>query len=168
MSKVVAPDERKRLAEYPGGIMFELGCHVIDLVVGALGKPQAVTPFAQHSALATDGLVDNMLAVFRYPHALASVKSSALEVEEKFVDTPYSARLRRDFHIQPTHDSPERIAFSQARDGYKKGYQEVTFPKFDRYIASLQTWHGSSGREAGDFPSPATSAGEETVRRIKL
>ena len=67
MSKVVAPAERRRLAEYPGGTMFELGCHVIDLVVGVLGKPQAVTPFAQHAAKANDGLADNMLAVFRYP-----------------------------------------------------------------------------------------------------
>ena len=67
MSKVIAPAERRGLAEYPGGTMFELGCHVIDLVVGLLGKPQAVTPFAQHAAEANDGLADNMLAVFRYP-----------------------------------------------------------------------------------------------------
>ena len=39
MSKVVPPADRKELAEFRGGIMFELGCHVIDLVVGVLGKP---------------------------------------------------------------------------------------------------------------------------------
>ena len=43
MSKVVAPADRNELAEYRGGIMFELGCHVIDLVVGVLGKPTEVT-----------------------------------------------------------------------------------------------------------------------------
>ena len=32
-----------------GGIMFELGCHVIDLVVGVLGKPTAVHAFPRHS-----------------------------------------------------------------------------------------------------------------------
>ena len=36
MSKVVGPDERTALAAYRGGIMFELGCHVIDLVVGVV------------------------------------------------------------------------------------------------------------------------------------
>src|SRR5262245_14030969 len=39
MSKVVEPAQRRELARFPGGIMFELGCHVIDLVVGILGKP---------------------------------------------------------------------------------------------------------------------------------
>ncbi|MFM7151853.1 MAG: Gfo/Idh/MocA family protein, partial [Gemmataceae bacterium] len=37
MSKVVAPAERKALARFPGGIFFELGCHLIDLVVGLAG-----------------------------------------------------------------------------------------------------------------------------------
>ena len=30
MSKVVPPATRRGMAEYPGGIMFELGCHVLD------------------------------------------------------------------------------------------------------------------------------------------
>src|SRR5262249_18748166 len=48
ISKVVGPDERRKLATFRGGMMFELGCHVIDLVVGVLGRPAEVTPFAQH------------------------------------------------------------------------------------------------------------------------
>ena len=43
MSKVVGAASRKALAEYPGGIMFELGCHIIDLVVGVLGAPRKVS-----------------------------------------------------------------------------------------------------------------------------
>ncbi len=49
MSKVVEPAERRRLAEYRGGMMFELGCHVLDLVVAVLGKPAEVTAVRQHS-----------------------------------------------------------------------------------------------------------------------
>ena len=37
MSKVVAPAERKQLARFKGGILFELGCHVLDLVVADPG-----------------------------------------------------------------------------------------------------------------------------------
>src|SRR5262245_29233989 len=77
-SKVVEPTERTALAEYRGGIMFELGCHVIDLVVGVLGMPTKVTPYPRHSSRQTDALLDNMLAVFEYPGATATVKSSAL------------------------------------------------------------------------------------------
>ncbi|MCP4287995.1 MAG: Gfo/Idh/MocA family oxidoreductase, partial [Gammaproteobacteria bacterium] len=80
MSKVVQPDSRRQLAEYRGGIMFELGCHLIDLVVDVLGPPDKVTPYARQTGR-EDTLVDNMLAVFEYPQATATVKSSALEVE---------------------------------------------------------------------------------------
>src|SRR5688572_7772150 len=40
MSKVVGVDERKQLARFRGGMMFELGCHILDLVIGVLGKPE--------------------------------------------------------------------------------------------------------------------------------
>src|SRR5439155_16652794 len=81
MSKVVGPAERKQLAGYRGGILFELGCHVLDLVIGVLGRPAKVTAFAQHASGIEDGLADNMLAVLSYPRATATVKSSAQEVE---------------------------------------------------------------------------------------
>jgi predicted dehydrogenase len=45
MSKVVSTSERKQLAKFKGGIMFELGCHITDLVIGVLGKPTKVEGF---------------------------------------------------------------------------------------------------------------------------
>ena len=72
MSKVVSPPERKRLSAFPGGMMFELGCHVLDLVIGVLGRPKEVTSFSRHSSALDDGLLDNMLAVLGYPRAIAS------------------------------------------------------------------------------------------------
>ena len=33
MSKVVPPAQRRQLAEFQGGMMFELGCHMIDRIV---------------------------------------------------------------------------------------------------------------------------------------
>ncbi|REJ91589.1 MAG: gfo/Idh/MocA family oxidoreductase [Planctomycetota bacterium] len=81
MSKLVGASTRESLAEYRGGTMFELGCHIIDLVVGALGAPDAVHAFPRHSADSDDDLLDNMLAVFEYPAATATVRSSVNEVE---------------------------------------------------------------------------------------
>ncbi|HKA06903.1 MAG TPA: Gfo/Idh/MocA family oxidoreductase, partial [Gemmataceae bacterium] len=81
MSKVVDAPSRKELTPYKGGIMFELGCHIIDLVVGVLGKPKDVVGHAQHVSKIGDQLADNTLAVLTYTRALATVNSSALEVE---------------------------------------------------------------------------------------
>jgi len=77
MSKVVDPADRRQLAEYKGGMMFELGCHILDLVIGVLGKPQSVASFNRHSARLDDGLLDNMLAVLSYPKATAMVTCPA-------------------------------------------------------------------------------------------
>ncbi len=48
MSKVVDAAGREALVEYRGGMMFELGCHILDLVIGVLGEPLEVTSFSQH------------------------------------------------------------------------------------------------------------------------
>jgi predicted dehydrogenase len=146
MSKGAAPDERRRLAEYPGGIMFELGCQLIDLVVGVLGKPQEVTAFAQRAAALSDDLADNMLAVLRYPRALATVKSSALEVA--WGDRRHFSLCGTEgtFHIQPLDRPAARVAFSRPRDGYKAGYQEISI----RALHCRRRGHGTNrpGREA--------------------
>jgi predicted dehydrogenase len=135
MSKVVPPDGRRELAAYPGGIMFELGCHVIDLVVGLLGKPHEVHAFPLHSSRQGDKLADNMLAVFGYPRATASVKSSALEVEGTERRHLVVCGTEGTFHIQPLDNPSARVALGSARTGYKKGYQDVRFDKYERYVA---------------------------------
>ena len=58
MSKVVAPATRKRLAVYPGGTMFELGCHIVDLVHGVLGTPEKTIGYRQHASELKDKLVE--------------------------------------------------------------------------------------------------------------
>jgi predicted dehydrogenase len=135
MSKVVDPASREQLAEYRGGMMFELGCHLIDLVVGLLGAPRKVTAIAQHAAAIDDRLLDNMLAVFEYPRAIATVKTSAMEVEGFARRHLAVCGTEGTFHIQPLDNPSARVAFSQARGDYRAGYQEVVFPTFRRYIA---------------------------------
>jgi len=135
MSKVVPPDGRRELAAYPGGILFELGCHVIDLVVGLLGKPHEVRAFPRHSSRLDDKLADNMLAVFEYPKATASVKSSALEVEGTERRHLVVCGTEGTFHVQPLDNPAARVALGSPRTGYKKGYQDVTFGKYERYVA---------------------------------
>lgn len=56
MSKVVDAGGRKQLADNRGETMFELGCHILDLVIGMLGKPKSVTAFNRRSASLNDEL----------------------------------------------------------------------------------------------------------------
>lgn len=153
MSKVVPPGARRGLAEYPGGILFELGCHILDLVIGILGPPSEVTGFNQHAASIEDRLLDNMLAVLEYPRALATVKSSAQEVEGFARRHLVVCGSGGTFHIQPLDNPSARVALSKPRGSYKAGYQDITFPKYTRYVADAADMAQIlRGEKETDFP----------------
>ena len=135
MSKVVDAASRLKLAEYSGGMMFELGCHVIDVVVDLLGSPTSVTPFFRHSGPQTDNLKDNMLAVFEYPKAIATVKSSGIEIDggsRRQIDV---CGTEGTIHIQPL-DGPKsvRLTLEKERSQYRKGLQEIPVEPYQRYV----------------------------------
>jgi predicted dehydrogenase len=164
MSKVVSPPERKRLAGFRGGMMFELGCHVLDLVIGVLGRPKEVASFSRHTSALDDGLRDNMLAVLGYPRAIATVKSSALEVEGFDRRHLVVCGTEGTFHIQPLDNPAARVSLSRVRDKYRQGTQELTFPKYVRYVDDAADMaRVIRGEKASDFPYEHDSAVQETL-----
>lgn len=136
MSKVVPAAGRRDLDDYAGGILFELGCHVVDLAIDVLGAPDRVTAYPRRVLeKADDTLIDNMIAVLEYPRATATIRSTAVEVE---------GFARRHFvvcgtegtcHIQPLDRPSMTLSLSQSRGGYKKGVQQLAFdPPYQRYV----------------------------------
>jgi predicted dehydrogenase len=164
MSKVVPSASRKALAEYPGGIMFELGCHVVDLVIGVLGTPESVQAFSRDVAPSSDSLHDNMLAVLEYPQAVATVKSSAVEVGGSARRHLVVCGTKGTFHIQPLDNPSAHITLDQPRGDFKAGPQDVQFPKFTRYIADAADMAKViRGEKADDFPASHELAVQETL-----
>jgi predicted dehydrogenase len=163
ISKVVPPDQRKELTEFSGGMMFELGCHVIDLVVGILGKPAQVRSFQRFSGPA-DGLADNMLAVFEYPKATATVRSSALEIDGGSRRHLTVCGTAGTFHIQPLDSPSVRLTLDRNRGDYRKGTQEIHFEPFRRYVADAADMARIlRGEKATDFDYAHDLAVQETV-----
>jgi predicted dehydrogenase len=164
MSKVLDVDSRNEAAPYSGGIMFELGCHLVDQVVGLFDRPKTIASYKQHVAKVDDKLLDNMLAVFTYPKMLASVKSSAVEVEGMGRRHFVVCGSEGTFHIQPLDDPSARIALSGPRDKYRKGIQEVAFPKYERYVADAADMARIiRGEKASDFSYEHDLAVQETL-----
>jgi predicted dehydrogenase len=79
IDKPISPEERKQLARFRGGMMFELGCHMIDRIVDLLGKPRKVTGRLRHDAPVDDELADNTLAILEYDKAIAEVYIAAMQ-----------------------------------------------------------------------------------------
>ncbi|MBN8527497.1 MAG: Gfo/Idh/MocA family oxidoreductase [Planctomycetes bacterium] len=66
---------QRYLARMPGGIMFNLGCHLIDAVAGLLGRPQRVVPLNLSTSDVADGTANLCQATLIYPHAFATVNA---------------------------------------------------------------------------------------------
>jgi len=166
MSKVVPPAQRKELAAFPGGIMFELGCHVIDLVVAILGKPESVSAFPRQTVKNGDKLLDNMLAVFAYRNATASVKSSAIEVEGGERRHLVVCGTEGTFQIQPLDNLSVRVALVSARGSYRKGYQDVKLPTYTRYVDDAADMAKIiRGEKASDFSYEHDWSVQQTLLR---
>ena len=166
MSKVLSTGARKKIAEYPGGIMFELACHVIDLVVGVLGAPDKVTAFPRQSLQdADDKLLDNMLAVLEYPRATATVRSAALEVDGFSRRHITVAGTEGTCHIQPLDRPAMKVTFSKAQGKYSKGYQTIEFnPPYKRYVGdALDFAKIIRGEKDSDYPPEHDLAVQKTV-----
>ncbi len=71
---------KKWLTQFEGGIMYILGCHLIDLSMLILGEPQKVTKFLKHTRLDGVDYPDNTLAILEWEKALARIFVSSVEV----------------------------------------------------------------------------------------
>jgi predicted dehydrogenase len=141
MSKTIGQSTRDDIAQFSGGFMFELACHVIDAAVYVLGKPENVTPYMRRTRPETDSLADNCLAVLEYPEATATIRTAAMEVDgfkrRQFV----VCGDRGTVDIRPMEPPKMLLALAEPHGGYKKGYQEVSLPRnggrYDAEFADL-------------------------------
>ncbi len=69
------------LGTMKGGIMFNLGCHLIDFVVAMLGRPETITPFLKSTPGAPETIKNNCLTILEYPCATATLRACSLEVD---------------------------------------------------------------------------------------
>lgn len=79
MSVRHTPEKRQWLGQYKGGMMYYLGCHLVDLVLLFQGMPEKVVPM--NCSTGIDGVTaeDYGFALFQYPHGLSFVKTCASE-----------------------------------------------------------------------------------------
>lgn len=129
MGKMADEKTRKELAGLPGGGMFELACHVMDIVVKLLGKPSQVHSYSTPQK--DDGVKDNQMAVLEYPKATAVIRCNHAD--------PFGGPRRRfnvtgtegTLEIVPLESGKVNLSLKQAHGPYKKGQQsfQLQVPK---------------------------------------
>ena len=128
MGKKMNDAGRKQLAEFDGGGMFELACHIIDALVFVLGKPDSVTAFTHRTQPDKDTFADNQMAVFDYQNAIGTIRCNHIDplgfARRQFNVTGTQGTLQ----IQPLEPPKVRLGLDRPQGRFKKGFQDVQVP----------------------------------------
>ena len=167
MSKKVGDASRAKLARYPGGSMFELGCHLIDAVVTVLGAPVDVTAYLRNTRPEHDRLADNCLAVFEYPKATATIRSSVAEVDGGRRRQFIVCGTKGTVVIRPLEPFRLSITLESDTDGLKRGTHTVELPaSTGRYDGDLKHFAAViRGEEPPEYSTKHDLAVQEAVLR---
>jgi predicted dehydrogenase len=129
----ITGDQRPHWSPFPGGTMFELGCHLIDPLVRLMGKPTKITTTLKKHGSFPDDLIDNAVAVFEFQNALGIISSATLQP---------NAGAQRSFEVLGTNGTARlspieqprlQIDLSRAAGPYTAGAQILSFPPYRRY-----------------------------------
>ena len=80
MNCIHQPGVRQWLAALPGGMMFFLGCHLVDLILQIKGMPDRIIPLNKCSGLDGVSGQDFGMAIFEYENGVSFAKTSAVEI----------------------------------------------------------------------------------------
>lgn len=133
MSTSVDLAERTEQARHRGGILYDLGGHMIDQIVWLLGRPSRVNTVLRNAATPElTGYADNTVAVFEFESALAILDIAAME--------PRPAARRFEVYgtlgsaiVEPFDPAGTvRLALNTAAAGHPAGAQVLQLPAVSR------------------------------------
>ena len=79
MSCYHTDDIRAWLENFPCGMMFFLGCHLIDIIYRIQGEPQEIIPLTCSTERGGIGTCDYGMTVFKYPNGVSFAKTCDIE-----------------------------------------------------------------------------------------
>lgn len=143
--------KRQWLDQFQGGMMFYLGCHLVDLVIQLQGEPLEILPMNMTTGIEGVTAEDFGFAVLRYAKGVSFIKSCACE------ENGYARRQlvvcgsKGTYEIKPWEVpqassseliSPTRAAFTKNNPNCKWAdmAEEMDFGKYDRYDEMMRTF----------------------------
>jgi predicted dehydrogenase len=170
MSTNLTAPQREVISEHVGGILYDLGGHMLDQIVWLLGRPQRVTSFMRNDSGIVPAFKDNTLGVFEFEKAMATVEIAAMEprpMARRFevYGTVGSAIIVDPF--EPAHQL--RLCLEEAAGGYEKGvhFLEVEYQtRQDMYDLEMVAFVATlNGKQAPDRTPEHDLVVQETLLR---
>lgn len=149
MSTWLTEAQREVISEHEGGILYDLGGHMVDQIVWLLGRPQRVTSYLRNDDGIVPAFKDNTLAVLEFDRAFATIDIAAMETRPmarrfEIYGTKGSAIIVEGF--DPTLEV--RLCLEEPADGYDAGVHHLPWEpqtrqnmydrEFEAFIAILR------------------------------
>lgn len=163
------PEIRQWLNNLPGGMMFFLGCHLIDLILQIKGMPERIIPLNKCTGKDYVTAQDFGMVVFEYPDSVSFAKTSAYELggyaRRQLVVTGTKATIE----LKPFEMGPEKGMYTG-----KTEYTSTEWPNmgestnsdlFDRYGNMLTAF---AKMVAGEMENPYTYDYELELYKVVL
>ena len=165
MSQCYHGDMLRFLGDLPGGMMFYLGCHLVDLMLLAQGEPLEVMPFNMATGTEEADVQDYGFALLRYPHGLSFIKSVACEVSGDARRQMVITGTRGTIEIKPLENPVDvpgmfcanqiscRITYPNPMVAFDQRSEIVQFPPYGRYDSMMEDFYRIvRGEKETDYP----------------
>ena len=126
ISKFINDKRRPDLASMYGGAMMLLGCHLLDIAIAILGKPQKIDSYRKQTFPDRDNLSDNELIVLDYPKATASIRTALVEVEGQARRQFVVCGTKGTIEIKPLEPPHLMFAIERSFGEFREGYQLIS------------------------------------------
>ena len=151
--KVIGAARRPWLAENYGGSMMLLGCHLLDLVIALLGRPDTHVAHRRQTFPQRDAFYDQEVAVLEYPRGIATVRSMLTEVGGEERRQLVVCGTKGTLEILPLEPARVRLCLTEPAGGFKAGWQDVVLPlPTGRYDEMMKDFAGMAAGRASTVP----------------
>lgn len=150
MSVLHNKSKREWLKQFQGGMMFFLGCHLVDIVYMMCGEPEEIIPMNCSTFNENVDSQDYGFAVFKYKNGISFVKTCASEVNGFDRRQIVVTGTKGTVLIEPIEErtggpdveeyAPAHVTFYD--DGMKhqfgKAGEDIKFGPFGRYLNMMR------------------------------
>lgn len=169
MNCIHTPETREWLKEMPGGMMFFLGCHLIDLILQLQGTPEQIIPLNRTTTLGGAAGEDFGMAVLTYPQGVSFAKTSAVEIGGFTRRQLVVAGEKKTVELKPIERFADGMVYTDrtiytASNWDVDGTHSTSLP-FGRYDAMMEAF---AAMVRGEKSNPYTPDYELTLYKTVL
>lgn len=150
MDCIHTAEMRKWLRNFKGGMMFYLGCHLVDLIYQIQGEPQEIIPMNMGVDPENIGSNDFGMATFRYKNGMSFAKTCAVEAGGYLRRQLVVCGTKGTIELKPLErPSVGELLTTDMNECYldEKGYMAwgktgtfTTFKPYNRYDAMMRSF----------------------------